>query len=1610
MTEERRVQLVAEVDTTKTREGFNEIGRQATTMSTTVERAGKRAQDAVDGVGAGADRSAAQVTRAERSIIAAIQRTAVAMQTGSRTSAEYYEELARQRGLDPQKLRGYLDQLRAIEAQQKSVGMTAAQTAAALRGVPAQLTDIVTSLQGGQAPLTVFLQQGGQLRDMFGSAGGAAKALGQSIVGLVNPYTVAAAAVVALGVAYNQGSKEADAYNKALTMSGNVAGTTAGQLADMARTMRESGASTQSAAAEALAAIAGTGKVASANLQEFSATAIKANKRLGQSVEATASDFAELGKSPVQASEKLNERMNYLTASVYAQIKALQDLGKTNEAAEVAQQAYQSAQSERVAKMERGLGTFEKALESATGLAKKFWDSVLDVGRDDTLEEKLKKVQGSIKSLQENRFILTGSYAAKQRLPQLREEEAALQRQIDKEKALADLEGEKARYNAAVIAWMKEGEQYLSKELKLKNEIARIEEQAKDANQRRAELIRGGADPLTLKPEISAEEVSGRIAETRKKLADNEAKTRFNDLVNSQIEAIKRRGDVEEAVAKRSLDALSANRAAGLVTEREYVEAVAALEEAAFVRETERLKEELALTKSKENSQKEQATLRGQIAVNEEKSLTRRQQLVAELAAMEIKAIRTAANAYADLVDKREADNDSLRKQIQAQRDANAQIGMSKDQVSSFNGALAEESALRKELEADILDTILGREQEADKLRENARLIRELAKTQREGMLKSADFERQKSFWTSVEDVAHQTFVSIADGGKSAAQRLKDTFKNIFFDWLYQVSVKKWIVNISAQSSGFSFFDNSKSVGGSSSIFGTASSLLSIGKTIYQGFSSGIATSLGNVIQSLGTSFGSASLQGFGMGLNGGGAVTAAGKQYAKQNIPGYSAGSGAASAISVAGWIAAGMAASRLLMKNGFDPGNGSVNTALTNPLIPGAMHNYKQLQAIGMSDRLSGMISGAPVVTALFGRKSPVIESQGLRGTIGATGFTGEDFANVVEKGGLFRSTKRYEKSAAITGERDAEFDRVVLGMVESVRVFGKALGAEASVIDSYSKQINLTLGRDEEENKAAIAKAFGGMADDLANLLVPELSKFSKEGETAAATLERVAQEFQLVGTSLAAIGADVDKAFGAVGVASLAARERLIGLAGGIEALVSQSDFFSQNFLTEAQRIAPMQKQVTEALAALGKSDLTTVAQFSDAVLGIASSGALATEEGAKLYAGLLAIAPQFKTVADYMDGIAKSNAAEQLQRLNDAMQSTRTSAQSAFDSLSAAIGREQTAVANRYGGLISSVSQSIDSLNQSIGKTRNILSMARDAFDSFVPPGQEALVRANARLQLSRIAGSGSLPDEDVLRRAIADGTQFNVEDFANELGLRRATSSTRNDLLSIGRSAESQLTVQERSLATLEGLKSSYELQQAAELEALKKQQEIAQAQLNALLGIETGIQGLAAAQATFAAMTALAQNTATPSNPNATGMTLSQLYQSALGRSPDAAGYAFWEKQFGTTIDANEVKQFIAGASAELGGNSGGTAAPANTGVNGFAPWLQPGYVIPDMPPARAAMSGAVPASSAAVEARLVSLEQTLASGLMTLADYSKSTADTMEQFNLQGMPAVRE
>lgn len=262
----------------------------------------------------------------------------------------------------------------------------------ALRGVPAQFTDIVTSLQGGQAPLTVLLQQGGQLKDMFGGAGPAAKALGGYVLGLVNPFTIAAAAVAALGLAYYKGSEEADAYNNALILSGNVAGTSAAQLSDMARQVSAT-VGTTGAAAEVLAKLAGNGRIASESFGQITEASLQMERATGRAIDETIAEFAKIAKDPVAAAKELNDQYHFLTASVYEQIVALKQQGDTVGAAKLLTDTYASTIETRSGEITQNLGIIERGWNAIRDAAKGALDATKEIGRTQTLEQQAEVIR-----------------------------------------------------------------------------------------------------------------------------------------------------------------------------------------------------------------------------------------------------------------------------------------------------------------------------------------------------------------------------------------------------------------------------------------------------------------------------------------------------------------------------------------------------------------------------------------------------------------------------------------------------------------------------------------------------------------------------------------------------------------------------------------------------------------------------------------------------------------------------------------------------------------------------------------------------------------------------------------------------------------------------------------------------------------------------------------------------------------------------------------------------------------------------------------------------------------------------------------------------------------
>ena len=365
-------------------------------------------------------------------------------------------------------------------------GMGVKATNAALRQVPAQFTDIIVSLQGGQAPLTVLLQQGGQLKDVFGGVGNAFKALSSYVIGLINPFTLLAAAAGTVGFAYFKGSQEIDAYNKALVMSGNAIGATTGQLKSMAQVASKTTGATIGATSDAVAQLAASGKVATQNMAQFAGLAVKLQREAGIAVGDTVKAFADLAKDPVSASEKLNESTRYLTAEIYNQIKALKDQGDNLGAAALAQRAYGDAMNERLPDLTQNLGLVEKAWRGIVVSAKSAWDAMLGVGRADTATDKINSLRERIADTQKNLAYNPGLFGA-----DLKNMQAELANLVEVErlaKRTAGIKAESLKQDDASIALAKEAEKYATNQVKLQREIAQAKSKYDNSNRSAADL------------------------------------------------------------------------------------------------------------------------------------------------------------------------------------------------------------------------------------------------------------------------------------------------------------------------------------------------------------------------------------------------------------------------------------------------------------------------------------------------------------------------------------------------------------------------------------------------------------------------------------------------------------------------------------------------------------------------------------------------------------------------------------------------------------------------------------------------------------------------------------------------------------------------------------------------------------------------------------------------------------------------------------------------------------------------------------------------------------------------------------------------------------------
>ncbi len=1280
--------------------------------------------------------------------------------------------------------------------------ISAAQHAAAMRMLPAQITDVVTSMASGMPVWMVAIQQGGQIKDSFGGAGNAMRAM----LGTITP-TVAAvgllAGAVGLGaLAYAQGSKEADGYRHSIVMTGNAAGTTVGQMSDMARAISQV-TGTRGAAAEGLAQMAGSGAVAASNLQRFTDVAMGLEKYASVPVKNTVQDLVQLAKAPLEASVKLNEQYHYLSASVYEHIKALDEQGRKEDAVAAAQQAYIAAFQVRKDQLVANLGTMERAWNSVTGAAKRGWDAILNIGREETTQQKLDSLGQRIAALRKTQesggFADTGGGAAlgrgnagaqarERELQALLDQQAALQETARLDKRGAEVAADRAKEAEAKANWDKEGEQFKTRQAKRDDEIRKAEIEGRE---------------LIAKKLLTEEGLRSRIADIREKYKDPKA---AGGIAVSDNELATLQGQLQAArLYHEQLVTLGSGASELNAGERESLKIGEQLARVTDAKTTARLREKQAIADA----------LGVQLRSNE--------------------GLEKSFKAHQASIDAAFKDADAITQRAAAQEAANATLGKSKTAVEQLT--LAE---LQKQMaEAQATDSFdpkyiaglelkiaaqqryvnaLGQadykaaEQHANELLRNAQelgrayedeqqlsgmtaLEREKITAQRQVELRYAkelaaidakalsDAEKQALRDKTLEAKRIETAAAVGkaeqqaqaraseeinrsltdalmrgfESGKGFAQNLADTTVNLFKTMVLRPTISaimqpvSLVINGIVQQ-GLNALGLGSGAGQALSTAGTAMNLLSLGKNIYQAITGGFASLSGTVATSVQSGLNWLSGSG---GTIAQGPIQVGGFASGMGTIAGYGAG--------MMGGIYGGR-----LISGGYSAFGSSGNAAVNAGTIVGSLFGP-------IGSLVGGLLGG--VVNRLFGRK---LKDSGIEGDFGGeTGFQGRTFKYY--KGGLFRSDKT-EYSALEEDTRKA-FADTFTAMKDGTKGMAEVLGLGTEAIEGFTAHIKISLnGLSAEEAEKRIREEFDKIAETLASTALGT-EEYTRDGETAVETLTRLS-------SSLVGVNAVFENLGYTLYQSSLAGADmasQLVDLFGSLEGFSQATGSFFQNFYSPEEQRAAQRRALEKQFASMGLAmpDIDA-ADAREQFRALAEAQDQTTEAGRKNWAMLMQLSAAFASVTQSGEEAAAATAA--------AAKAEADARKAATDAAWAAMQKSIAAAREAAQAEIDHRQQRLATAQAIVDLTRSQARELRGLVSSTV---SITAAQANATIDAALAAArTGQLPDQQGLQEAIsAARAGMGTSAYANRLDYEAAQLILANKLDAIGDSGQAQVDV-----------------------------------------------------------------------------------------------------------------------------------------------------------------------------------------------------------------------
>ncbi|SHL10087.1 hypothetical protein SAMN05216428_10174 [Nitrosospira sp. Nsp11] len=542
----------------------------------------------------------------------------------------------------------------------------------------------------------------------------------------------------------------------------------------------------------------------------------------------------------------------------------------------------------------------------------------------------------------------------------------------------------------------------------------------------------------------------------------------------------------------------------------------------------------------------------------------------------------------------------SITDYARATDDANA-AAQFEIELMSKSGVERETAIAQRKAELELKKQILAITDQVSNADDKAALIEEanaigeraIAAAKLQALAKSTG-EEWARMWGSVEQTGKMAFTQLLGHGVSSFKAIGQAIKASIIDMLYQLTVRKWIINIGASISG-----------------SMASGAASAG--------TGGVGGIGGMLSGLGSIF----------GMGGGGAGAAGG------------AASTAFSGIGGAGGAAAGMGA-----MSGMMAAAGPIAAVAALHLAVGSLASSfgagKKIFGIKGDSFLTTIFPIIGVLAGLFGKGPKKYGPQLLNGNFTEDGFAGNFQADWTRKVGLFGGKKRGTTDFAISDEQVATLDDTITGITETFKNLIKYTGDADRSLTGWSFAVRRAIETEEQQAQLTV-----DLANSIGQKLIPELTALQLKGESLIDTAARAQAEFALMEAAIDLTG----QSFGKTGLASLGLRDSLVQLLGGLQGASATLQPVFDNFYTDAERVASTGRLMNAELARLG---ITTIPATREQFRALVEAQDLSTDAGQEMFAALIRLAPAFATVTDAI-GQAAIEAAIEAKRIADSIQ-------------------------------------------------------------------------------------------------------------------------------------------------------------------------------------------------------------------------------------------------------------------------------------------------------------------------------------------------------------------